>query len=239
MLTQIDLSRVLFIDIETVPFYKDYQAAPVIIQELWEKKSSYFRKENESASDVYHRAGIYAEFGKIICICAGRIRNPQKDRHIELRSFSHSNEKELLLQFADWLNTIEKNRKISLCAHNGKEFDFPYIARRMLINGVYLPNLLDVAGKKPWEVNFLDTLELWRFGDYKQYTSLSLLATIFGITNPKSNMDGSMVYEQYWKDNNLDDIVAYCYQDVITLIQLLLKYKGENSIPEEKITIKE
>jgi hypothetical protein len=127
------------------------------------------------------------------------------------------------------------NSNLQLCAHNGKEFDFPYIARRMLINGIKLPTILDVAGKKPWEVMFLDTLELWKFGDYKNYTSLNLLTHIFNIPTPKDDIDGSMVADVYWKDKDLQRIVTYCEKDVLAVVQLLLKYKGEELIKTENI----
>ncbi len=124
-----------------------------------------------------------------------------------------------------------------LCAHNGKEFDFPYMARRMLINGIKLPAILDTAGKKPWEVNHLDTMELWKFGDYKNYTSLELLAAVFNIPTPKDDIDGSQVWEVYWKEKDLSRIVTYCCKDVLTVAQIFRRYRGEELIPEEKVVV--
>ncbi len=158
-------------------------------------------------------------------------------RHIRLKSFAGDDEAVLLKDFAEMINKFTSNREVDLCAHNGKEFDFPYIARRMLVNGLKLPRILDVAGKKPWEVKFLDTLELWKFGDFKNYTSLDLLAHLFGIPTPKDDIDGSMVSQVYWKEKNLNRIVEYCRKDVVTVARLLLRLKGEPMIADENIEI--
>jgi uncharacterized protein YprB with RNaseH-like and TPR domain len=131
------------------------------------------------------------------------------------------------------VNTFVAKKNIFLCAHNGKEFDFPYIARRLLVNGIPLPKILEVAGKKPWEVNFIDTLELWKFGDHKHYTSLELLTKIFGIQSPKDDIDGSMVADVYWKERNLERIVKYCEKDVLAIVQLFRRYRGEELIKLE------
>jgi len=237
MLENTKLENVLFIDIETVPQYSDYESLPIIYQKLWEKKSIFFRKENESASDVYQRAGIYAEFGKIICISAGIINFIKNSKSFRIKSFYGDDELKLLKEFCDMLNKYSIKKEIFLCAHNGKEFDFPYLVRRMLINGIKLPKIIDVAGKKPWEVPFIDTLELWKFGDYKHYTSLELLAHLFEISSPKDDIDGSMVAEIFYKENNIKRIVEYCEKDVLTVAQLLLRYKGEELIKSENIDI--
>ena len=175
MLEKIKIENVLFLDIETVPQYSDFNSVPENFKEFWDKKSTYFRDENQSASDVYQRAGIYSEFGKIICISVGIAVSKTDHRTFRLKSFFGDDESVLLQEFAGMLKKYHSsNHDLQLCAHNGKEFDFPYIARRMLINGVKLPKLLDIAGKKPWEVMFLDTMELWKFGDYKNYGALDL-----------------------------------------------------------------
>jgi len=235
MLDDIQLSSILFIDIETVPFWSDFEEMPARFKELWDKKSSYFREENESAKDVFQRAGIYAEFGKIICVSVGYLHQDGKNRKIRLKSFFGDDEKKLLIEFSDLLKNYSGRNKLHLCGHNGKEFDFPYLARRMLINGIKLPNVLDVAGKKPWEVSFIDTMNLWKFGDYKHFTSLDLLTNVFGIPTSKDQMDGSMVADVYYKDHNLKAIVEYCERDVVAVVQLILKFRGDELIPSENI----
>lgn len=236
MLENIKAENVLFLDIETVPEYADFESVPEKFQEFWDKKSSYFRKEDQQAGDVYQRAGIYSEFGKIICISVGIIVKKADQKTFRLKSFFGDDEKLLLKEFAQMLEKYHSsNKDLQLCAHNGKEFDFPYIARRMLIHGIKLPKLLDIAGKKPWEVMFLDTMELWKFGDYKNYTSLNLLTHIFNIPTPKDDIDGSMVADVYWKEKDLQRIVTYCEKDVVAIAQLLLRYKGEELIDQENI----
>ncbi|MBN2347558.1 MAG: 3'-5' exonuclease [Bacteroidales bacterium] len=237
MLDFIKIPDILFLDIETVPQHPAFKNQSEIMQELWEKKSSFFRKEDESASDVYQRAGIYAEFGKIICVSVGIITEKENNRKIRLKSFWGDDEKKLLEEFKTLLENYNSKKNINLCAHNGKEFDFPYLARRMLINGITLPGLLDIAGKKPWEINLLDTMELWKFGDYKHYTSLKLLTSVFGIPSPKDEIDGSMVSEIYWGKKDLNAIVTYCQKDVVAIAQLLLRYKGLDLIAPENIEI--
>lgn len=234
MLEKINPEALLFLDIETVPEVESFEKLPEKKQLLWEKKSAYFRDE-ETPADVYPRAGIYAEFGKIICISVGMTYVKDGNRFIRLHSFFGEDEKLLLTDFIALLNKLQKKPDLNLCAHNGKEFDFPYLARRTLINGLPLPGLLNVAGKKPWEVPFLDTLELWKFGDYKHYTSLELLADIFNIPTPKDDIDGSQVYDVYWKEHDLPRIVKYCEKDVLTVAQLFLRFRGQPLIEEKNI----
>jgi len=233
MLNKIKADSLLFIDIETVSGTGDFEQLSPKLQDLWEKKSNYFRKEDESAADVYQRAGIYAEFGKIVCISTGMITYKEGGRKFVAKSFYGDDERLLLGEFADMLTRFCSKPYRNLCAHNGKEFDFPYIARRMLINGINLPDILDIAGKKPWEVQFIDTMELWKFGDYKHYTSLALLCEVFNIPTPKDDIDGSMVGEVYWKDGDLERIAIYCEKDILATAQLFLRYQGEDLIPEE------
>ena len=236
MLDHIKIENILFLDIETVPQYATFDDVPERFKEFWDKKSSYFREEEQSASDVYQRAGIYSEFGKIICISVGIAINKNNQRSFRLKSFFGDNEEILLKEFAEMLKKYHtSNVDLQLCAHNGKEFDFPYIARRMLIHGIKIPKILDVAGKKPWEVMFLDTMELWKFGDYKNYTSLNLLTHIFNIPTPKDDIDGSMVADVYYKEQDIQRIVKYCEKDVLAVAQLFLKYKGEELIKAENV----
>ncbi|MFH2143712.1 MAG: 3'-5' exonuclease, partial [Bacteroidota bacterium] len=205
-------------------------------RKLWDKKAAYLAKENESSQDIFDRAGIYAEFGKIICISSGIIfSNIEGTRCFKIKSFYNTDEKKLLQDFFEMLNKFDNNESKLLCAHNGKEFDFPYIARRALINGLRLPLLLDISGKKPWEIKHLDTMELWKFGDYKNYTSLELLAKIFNIPTPKDDISGADVAKVYYSEKNIDRIVKYCEKDVLAIAQLFLKYKCEDLITEDHV----
>ena len=183
----------------------------------------------------FGRSGIYAEFGKIVCISAGFIVNREGVKSFRVKSFYGDNEKDILNGFSLMLNRFAAKPKANICAHNGKEFDFPYISRRMLLNGIELPEILDVAGRKPWEVKFLDTMELWKFGDYKNYTSLDLLANIFEIPSPKDDIDGSQVAEVYYIQKDFERIAMYCEKDALTVAQLFLRYKNEPIIDPERV----
>lgn len=235
MLKEINLSKVFVIDIETVPQFEHFEEVPTQLQELWEHKTRLQRKDEFTAAEFYERAGIWAEFGKIVCISIGFFHSQNKQQFFRVSSFAGHDEYEILSSFAKLLS--EQGADQLLCAHNGKEFDFPYLCRRMLINSIAIPPQLQIAGKKPWEVNHIDTMELWKFGDYKNYTSLNLLATIFNIPTPKDDIDGSMVKNVYYQDKDLQRIVTYCQKDVITTAQILLRFKGLNAIPAENITL--
>ena len=235
MLKTLDLSQVIVLDIETVPQYQSYNDVPPNLQELWEIKTSHQRKPDQSAEEFYERAGILAEFGKVICISLGIFSYQHKSYSLRLKSFAGDDEREILRQFS--LLIEKQSPSLKFCAHNGKEFDYPYICRRLLVNGLEIPVQLDISGKKPWEVNHLDTMEMWKFGDYKHYTSLNLLAAILNIPTPKDDIDGSQVRQVYYEEKNLDRIIAYCQKDVVTTAQVLLKFKGIDIIPDENITI--
>ncbi len=239
MLENLNTEDVLFIDIETVPQYPAFGELPEDFQKLWDKKSTYFRTEGQSASDVYERAGIYAEFGRIVCISAGFISQKQGERFYRVKSFYDENEKILLSQFNQMLEKFTNHPGKRVCAHNGMEFDFPYIARRSLINGLKLPKILDIAGAKPWEVKdrLIDTLQLWKFGDYKNYTSLELLCAVFNIPTPKDDIDGSQVAGVYYQENDLDRIIRYCEKDTLALANLLLRYRGEPIILPDNMEV--
>lgn len=237
MLQKINLEKILFLDIETVAQQSHFSDLDDVFQMHWENKARFIAKEEESAEDVYERAGIYAEFGKIVCISIGAIRIENGVKKLRLKSFYHDDEKIILTNFFELLNQHYNSRDDLLCGHNGKEFDFPYIARRALINGIAIPSILDLAGKKPWEVPHLDTLQLWKFGDYKHYTSLSLLTSIFDIPTPKDDIDGSMVNKVYWKEKDLQRIANYCEKDVVALTQLFLRFRNENLILDENISV--
>jgi DNA polymerase elongation subunit (family B) len=235
MLNDIKVEDVLFLDIETVPEVSSFELLEPKMQALWEKKSLQFRTEDQTAGDAYGRSGIYSEFGKIICISVGLIteKNPLS---LRLKSFYGEDEKSLLSEFSTMLNKFSKTKRDALlCAHNGKEFDFPYIARRMIINGLIIPEILDNAGKKPWEIKLLDTMDLWKFGDYKNYTSLELLTSILGIPTPKDDIDGSMVAGIYYNDNDLDRIVRYCEKDVLAIAQVLMRFMNLPGIESNNI----
>lgn len=235
MLKEVNLNKVFVIDIETVPQYGHFDEMPPTLQDLWEHKTRLQRKDEFTATEFYDRAGIWAEFGKIICISIGFFHLQNRQQFFRVSSFAGHDEAEILTSFAKLLG--EQGTDQLLCAHNGKEFDFPYLCRRMLINGIAIPPQLQIAGKKPWEVNHIDTMELWKFGDYKNYTSLNLLAAIFNIPTPKDDMDGSMVKAVYYEEKDLPRIVTYCQKDVITTAQILLRFKGLKAIPEENITL--
>ncbi|ASV30086.1 3'-5' exonuclease [Maribacter cobaltidurans] len=234
MLHKINLEHILFLDIETVPEKAEFQELDDVKQELWEQKSKYQRKEDFTAEEFYDRAGIWAEFGKIICISVGYFKIQGETLHFRVTTF-HGDETKLLKDFKNLLNGHFSEAKHLLCAHNGKEFDFPYIARRMIINGISLPWKLDLFGKKPWEVPHLDTMDLWKFGDYKHYTSLKLMANILGIPSPKEDIDGSMVRDVFYEDNDLDRIITYCELDVVTTAQVFLKLRNEPLLEEHQI----
>ena len=233
-------NNILFLDIETVPQYSSYNELPEDWRQLWDTKSNSLVKYHEGQTNetLYPRAGIYAEFGKIICISCGVLQGAADQRKIILKSFARDDEKLLLSQFNEMLNKWATGEPKFLCGHNGKEFDFPYLCRRMIINSIPIPAILNISGKKPWEVHHFDTLELWKFGDYKSFTSLNLLAHTLGIQTPKDDIDGSMVWEVYWKEKNLQRIVTYCQKDVVTVAQILLRMNDEALIKEENIEIK-
>jgi predicted PolB exonuclease-like 3'-5' exonuclease len=234
------VNHILFLDIETVPQYSSYQELPEEWKPLWDVKAGYLirNKDDESVETIYPRAGIYAEFGKIVCISCGFIQGSGDQKRLSIKSFSGEIESVVLFEFAEMLKKWSATEQRFLCAHNGKEFDFPYLCRRMVINRIPIPAVLNMAGKKPWEVNHLDTMELWKFGDFKNYTSLNLLAHTLGIPTPKDDIDGSKVWEVYWKEKNLNRIVTYCQKDVVTVAQILLRMMGEALIDPEQIEIK-
>ncbi len=231
-----DLSNILFLDIETVPQCEGFEQAEETYQKLWEEKARFLLKnEEDTAASVFERAGIYAEFGKIVCISVGMINQRGGERELRIKSFAGDDELELLSSFATMLDRFFSGDQHLLCGHNGKEFDFPYIARRMLIQGVPVPKILDTAGKKPWEVKHLDTMQMWKFGDYKHFTSLKLLAHVFGLPTPKDDIDGSQVAGVYWQEKNLERIVTYCEKDVVTLVQVYLKMTQLPILKESEI----
>jgi DNA polymerase elongation subunit (family B) len=234
MLQKLPLVNLVFLDVETVPQHADFKELDEEWQELWAKKTAYQRKDEFTPEEFYDRASIWAEFGKIICISVAYFNPEGNARQLRVASF-YGEESELLKKFKTILEGHFAHPKYVLCAHNGKEFDFPYIARRMLIHGITLPEKLNLFGKKPWEIPHLDTMELWKFGDFKHFTSLKLLAKIFGIPSPKDEIDGSQVRDVYYNKADLERIIQYCEKDTITVAQLVLKMRGEALLERHEI----
>lgn len=236
MLHKINLEDVLFLDIETVPLAEDYTELSETERFLWEEKTKYQRKDEISPEAFYERAGIWAEFGKIVCISAGFFSFRNEQRTFRVKSFI-GEEITILKEFTQLLNQHFSRINKLLCAHNGKEFDFPFIARRLIINGLEIPPKLQLFGKKPWEIPHLDTLELWKFGDYKHFTSLRLLAHVLGIPSPKDDIDGSQIREVFYKEKDIDRIATYCEKDTITVAQVILRLRGEELLEDDEILI--
>jgi uncharacterized protein YprB with RNaseH-like and TPR domain len=234
MIGKLNLEHILFLDIETVPETQHFSDLDKTKQELWETKSQYQRKDEITAEEFYERAGIWAEVGKIICISVGYFNIHGDKRTFRVTSF-YGDEIKILKDFKNLLISHFSQSKHLLCAHNGKEFDFPYIARRMIIHNMKLPYKLNLFGKKPWEVPHLDTLELWKFGDYKTYTSLKLLTNVLGIPSPKNDIDGSDVHRVYYEDNDMDRIIAYCEKDTVAVAQILLRLRGDELLQDDEI----
>lgn len=235
MLQKINLEHILFLDIETVPEEENFQLLSDVKKELWEHKSQYQRKDEFTAEEFYERAGIWAEFGKIVTISVGYFNIKGNSQNFRVTSY-FGEEKKLLQDFKNLVDTHFNGPHHLLCGHNGKEFDFPYIARRMIINGISLPHKLDLFGKKPWEIPHLDTMELWKFGDYKHFTSLKLMANILGIPSPKEDIDGSMVKSVYYEEQDIDRIIKYCELDVVTTAQVFLRLRNDQLLEENEIT---
>lgn len=236
MLLHLDLTKVLFLDIETVPQLADYKNLDETTTALWDDKAGKLSRNESTGEEIYERAGIYAEFGKIICISVGYfvLREGGK-REFRMRSFYGDDEKILLIEFADLLNGHYNSPTQLLCGHNGKEFDFPYIARRMIINQIPLPKILNMVGKKPWEVQHLDTMEMWKFGDWKSYTSLKLLTHVLGVPTPKTDIEGKDVARVYYEENDLGRIEEYCKRDTLAVAQVLLRFRGEEILTDDQI----
>jgi uncharacterized protein YprB with RNaseH-like and TPR domain len=237
----ISLSNILFIDIETVSQYEHFEDLPEKSKELWVKKAEGLLRNNKdelTAETIYERAGIYAEFGRIICISCGIILGSGEQKTMTVKSFYGHDERKILGDFCEMLAKWTPGSQKYLCAHNGKEFDFPYLCRRMVINNECIPEILSISGKRPWEVNHIDTMDMWRFGDYKNFTSLNLLSHVLNIPTSKDDIDGSMVGLVYWKENNIERIVHYCQKDVITMAQIYLRLNREALVPLSNIEVK-
>lgn len=234
MLHRISLEDILFLDIETVPEVAHYNNLDEDKQKLWDHKAEKLSQEDEAPDEVFGKAGLYAEFGKIICISVGFFTDRGNERQFRTKSF-FGEEAILLQEFKNLLDTHYRSPNKLLCGHNAKEFDFPFIARRMLIHGIALPEKLNLFGKKPWEIPHLDTMELWKFGSFRHFTSLKLLANILNVPSPKDDIDGSMVAQVYYEENDLDRIIRYCEKDVVATAQVFLRLRNEKLLTEDDL----
>jgi len=234
VIEKINLENILFLDIETVPEEENFNVLDEEKKHLFDLKTQYQRKEEYTPEEFYDRAGIWAEFGKIVCISVGYFTFKGDIRHFRVTSF-WGEEKKILTDFSNLLNTYFNQPQHIMCGHNAKEFDFPFIARRMVINQIQIPNKLNLFGKKPWEVSHLDTLEMWKFGDFKHYTSLKLLTKVLNVPSPKDDISGSEVGHVYYVEKNIDRIITYCEKDVIAVAQIFLRLRREELLIEEEI----
>ena len=234
MIDKIVLPNILFLDIETVPQSEFFTDLPEEAQQLFADKTQYQRKDDLTPEEFYNRAGIWAEFGKIICISVGYFTIKNAERQFRTKSII-GEEKQLLEEFNDLVKTHFSNPAFVFCGHNIKEFDIPYMCRRMLINGINIPEKLQLFGRKPWEIPHLDTLELWKFGDYKHYTSLKLLTHVLNIPSPKEDIDGSEVRNVYYNEKNIERIAKYCERDVVAVAQIFLRMRNEPILSDSEI----
>jgi len=234
MIEKINLNNILFLDIETVPETEAYNQLDSELQVLYEQKTQYQRKDDFTAEEFYDRAGIWAEFGKIVCISVGFFVIKGDIRNFRVTSF-FGEESKLLKDFNNLLNNHFNGPQHVLCGHNAKEFDIPFLARRMIINQIPIPDKLNLFGKKPWEIPHLDTLELWKFGDYKHFTSLKLMCKVLGIPSPKGDIDGSQVGHVFYVEKDIDRIVTYCEKDTIAVAQIFLRLRREDLLIDEEI----
>ncbi len=234
-----DLSKILFIDIETVPQEHTWNKLDEKTARLFSDKTRFEQERNgKTAEELWsERGGILAEFGKIICIGAGNLHKRGEAYELRVTSFQSANEYDVLTRFAELLNRHYDSDDHWLCAHNGKEFDFPYIARRCLVNRIPLPRILDIGGLKPWEVGHLDTMNMWSFGDRKAYTSLALLTHILGIPTPKDDITGADVARVFYEENGLERIAEYCKKDVVAMARVFLRLSGEVEDRIEQVTL--
>jgi predicted PolB exonuclease-like 3'-5' exonuclease len=235
MIEKINLNHILFLDIETVPEEAHFHSLDDEMKTLWEHKTQYQRKDDFSPEEFYDRAGIWAEFGKIVCVSVGYFVVKGDIRNFRVTSF-FGDEKKILRDFNNLLNNHFNQAQHILCGHNAKEFDIPFLARRMIINQIPIPNKLNLFGKKPWEIPHLDTLELWKFGDYKHFTSLKLMCKILGIPSSKGDIDGSQVGHVYYIEKDIDRIVTYCEKDTIAVAQIFLRLRREDLLIDDEIS---
>lgn len=242
-----------FVDTETIPGYKDFNDMPEELARMYERKFGHELANNDpdkfdNFEDHYRaRAALYPEFGKIVCLVIGVIFVDDKDKQekLKLKTLCGRHEDKLLAEAAPIIDKFD-----SLVGHNSKEFDFPYLCKRFYVHGIQLPQILNIAGKKPWEVSLIDTMELWRFGSFKGSTSLELFAHCLGLPSPKQDMTGADVAKVYYemfdhmKDGELpfeaesaaiQKIGKYCQGDVVTLANCYRKLKYQSVIASENV----
>lgn len=238
MLSSIDIKDILFLDIETVSQVYEYNELDDSWKELWANKTRFIQeREDKTAQELYDRAAIYAEFGKVVCVSTAFFYLSGSEEKLRVKSFYGKNEKELLNEFLQMIQRYDQYGTKFLCGHNSKEFDIPFLARRALVNGLSLPKMFDLAGKKPWEVNHLDTMQLWKFGDYKHYTSLNLLAKLFGVPTPKEDISGADVGKVFWEEDDLERIKTYCEKDTVAVARLMQKFRNQEIVHDDYIEI--
>jgi len=233
------IESLLMMDIETASQFPDYDQMPEKWKDLWDRKVAMYLPEGDTPETFYpKRAAILAEFGKVICISMGYFHHGSNGLQLRIKSFYGSDEKELLQSFIQSVNQWQKvKRDMNFCGHNVKEFDLPYLCRRLLVNRIGIPPYLDFQNMKPWETNIVDTMQFWKFGDFKNYISLNLLAACLGVESPKNDIDGSEVGDVYWKQNDLPRIVKYCQKDVVTVAQVILRMKSLPLLEEEQVEV--
>jgi len=247
MIDTLSLTHILFLDVETVSGTYMLNELTDEMQYLWKVKAAQILRkpfedidEEQFANTYQNRAAIYAEFGKIVCISVGLVVETGKNGKlgVRLKSFQGYDEAKLLTDFSELMNQYFHDTSTHyMCGHNLREFDVPYICRRMVVHSLKLPNMLQLHGKKPWETKYLlDTMDMWKFGDFKHYSSLKLLTGIFGIPSPKDDIDGSEVGRVFWEDKDVDRIAAYCEKDVLAVIQIMMKFKRMDTFEAEDIT---
>jgi DNA polymerase elongation subunit (family B) len=229
------LEHILFLDIETVPMEPNFDDLSERWKDLWARKAAILARNGETAEELFPKAGIYAEFGKIVCISVGFLVKKGEEFEFRVKSFTSEDERKLLEEFSVLLDESFNSDNHFLCAHNGKEFDFPYLCRRLIVNSLKLPKILNIMGKKPWEVRHYDTMQMWKFGDFKSYTSLDLLAALFAIPSPKDDIDGSMIYDIFYKEKDIERIKEYCKKDVVTLANIFLRMNAFDMLSKELI----
>lgn len=234
------MTELLLLDIETVPCAASYAELDSGWQSLFcDKISKTVPEDFDPAQSYRKKAGILAEFGKIICISTAFFyEDENRQLSLKMKSISGNDEVEILRNFTDLCNKMYlHNRHFQFGGHNIKEFDIPFICRRLLINRLPLPEYLQLHDKKPWEVKMFDTLNWWKFGDNKNYVSLHLLANVLDIPTSKSDIDGSMVQDVYYRDHDLPRIVAYCQRDVVVTANVILRFRDLPLLTEDRVMV--
>ncbi len=233
----IPLESLVLIDIETVSGHSDYNGMDETWKGLWEEKVGRLLPEETTCEEFYpQRAAILAEFGKVVCISLGYFRTECNELQLRIKSIYGSDEADLLKKFVETLNAFDtRNPNWGFAGHNIKEFDIPYLCRRLLVNNMPIPRYMNFQNMKPWETMLVDTLQQWKFGDYKNYISLKLLAACLGIPSPKDDIDGSQVGDVFWKENDIQRIANYCQKDVVTVANILLRFRNQALLEENQV----